>query len=104
MLDLAALQMDLADAIGRRIDLVTTRALKPYLRDKTLAVREVIYGAEASRAGRWRHLSAFGFKTATAGPEKGAEMWIPCALLGAWAVDPGIWRAYGPLAVVLARM
>ena len=29
-------------------------------------------------------------------------MWIPCALLGAWTVDPGMWDAHGPLAGVVA--
>jgi len=43
LLDFAALQRELAETIGRRVDLVTKRALKPYLREQILAGREVIY-------------------------------------------------------------
>ena len=36
LLDLIAIQQDLEDLLGRRIDVVTTRSLSPYIRDSVL--------------------------------------------------------------------
>ena len=36
LLDLIAIQQDLEDLLGRRVDVVTTRSLSPYLRDAVL--------------------------------------------------------------------
>ena len=36
LLDLIAIQQDLEDLLGRRVDVVTTRSLSPYLRDSVL--------------------------------------------------------------------
>lgn len=36
LLDLIAIQQDLEDLLGRRVDVVTARSLSPYLRDSVL--------------------------------------------------------------------
>lgn len=36
LLDVIAIQQDLEDLLGRRIDVVTTRSLSPYIRDSVL--------------------------------------------------------------------
>ena len=36
LLDLIAIQQDLEDLLGRRVDVVTTRSLSPYFRDSVL--------------------------------------------------------------------
>jgi len=43
LLDLAALKSDLEEAVGRRVDVVTPRALHPKLRRRILAERVVIW-------------------------------------------------------------
>ena len=36
LLDLVAIKQDLEDLLGRRVDVVTTRSLSPYIRDSVL--------------------------------------------------------------------
>lgn len=45
LIDLVALENQLTDALGRKVDLLTEPALSPYLRDRILADLQVIYEA-----------------------------------------------------------
>jgi predicted nucleotidyltransferase len=45
-LEFAALQRELAAVLGRPVDLVPKRGLKPIIRDDVLASARVVYGAE----------------------------------------------------------
>lgn len=45
LLTLARLQRELADLIGRPVDLVPKRGLKPLIRDEVLGQAEVLYAA-----------------------------------------------------------
>lgn len=45
LLSLVALERKLADALGRRVDLLTENALSPYLRDRILGELQVLYAA-----------------------------------------------------------
>lgn len=40
-----ALERELSDLLGRRVDLLTESALSPYLRDRILSERQVVYSA-----------------------------------------------------------
>jgi predicted nucleotidyltransferase len=44
-LSLGRLQLELEALLGRRVDLVPKRGLKPLLRDEDLAGREILYAA-----------------------------------------------------------
>ena len=44
LLALARLSKELSALFGRKVDLVTVNSLSPYLRDRVLATKEVIYG------------------------------------------------------------
>ncbi len=43
LIDLVALENQLTDALGRKVDLLTEPAISPYLRDRILADLQVIY-------------------------------------------------------------
>ena len=45
LLSLVALERKLADALGRKVDLLTENALSPYLRDRILGELQVLYAA-----------------------------------------------------------
>lgn len=45
LIDLVALENQLTDALGRKVDLLTEPAISPYLRDRILADLKVIYEA-----------------------------------------------------------
>jgi predicted nucleotidyltransferase len=45
LLSLVALERQLSDAAGRKVDLLTEGALSPYLRDRILGELEVLYAA-----------------------------------------------------------
>ena len=45
-LEFAGLQDDLADLLGREVDLVPKRGLKPVIRDEVLASARVVYAEE----------------------------------------------------------
>ena len=45
LIDLGALENQLTDALGRKVDLLTEPAISPYLRDRILADLKVIYEA-----------------------------------------------------------
>jgi predicted nucleotidyltransferase len=45
LLSLVALERQLSDAAGRKVDLLTEGALSPYLRDRILGELQVLYAA-----------------------------------------------------------
>ena len=45
LLSMVALERQLSDAAGRKVDLLTEGALSPYLRDRILAEVQVLYAA-----------------------------------------------------------
>jgi uncharacterized protein len=45
LLSLVALERQLSDALGRKVDLLTEAALSPYLRDRILGELQVLYAA-----------------------------------------------------------
>ncbi len=45
-LDLAGLEIDLKEFLGREVDVLTEPALSPYLRDRILASASVVYDRE----------------------------------------------------------
>ena len=45
LFDLAGLQIELADLLGRNVDLGVKRTLKPAIRDEVLLMAQVIYAA-----------------------------------------------------------
>jgi len=46
LFDLVGLQLDLAELLGREVDLLTEPAISPYLRDRVLASAAVVYDRE----------------------------------------------------------
>ncbi|MBI2443726.1 MAG: nucleotidyltransferase family protein [Candidatus Magasanikbacteria bacterium] len=44
LLDLVALELDLAEQYGRKVDMVTYNSLHPLLRDRILKEQRIIYG------------------------------------------------------------
>lgn len=44
LLDLAGMEIELSELLGRRVDFVLRNELKPFLRDNILSSTEVIYG------------------------------------------------------------
>lgn len=46
LFDLVRLQLDLAEWLGRKVDLLTVPAISPYLRDRILASAAVVYDRE----------------------------------------------------------
>lgn len=46
LFDLVGLQLDLAELLGRKVDLLTVPAISPYLRDRILASAAVVYDRE----------------------------------------------------------
>lgn len=51
LLDLVRIEREFAEQLGRRVDLLTERALSPYLRDRILAESHVVYERAACRCG-----------------------------------------------------
>jgi predicted nucleotidyltransferase len=45
LLSMVALERQLSDAMGRKVDLLTEGALSPYLRDRILGELQVLYAA-----------------------------------------------------------
>ena len=45
LLRMVALQRELSDLVGRKVDLQTEAALSPYIKDQILRERQVIYAA-----------------------------------------------------------
>jgi predicted nucleotidyltransferase len=45
LLSLVALEREISNALGRRVDLLTEGALSPYLRDRILSELQVLYAA-----------------------------------------------------------
>ena len=45
LLSLVALEREISSALGRRVDLLTEKALSPYLRDRILSELQVLYAA-----------------------------------------------------------
>jgi predicted nucleotidyltransferase len=45
LLGMVALQRELSDLVGRKVDLQTEAALSPYIKDQILRERQVIYAA-----------------------------------------------------------
>jgi uncharacterized protein len=45
LLRMVALQCELSDLVGRKVDLQTEAALSPYIKDQILRERQVIYAA-----------------------------------------------------------
>lgn len=43
LLDLVGLEQEFEDALGRKVDLVTTGSLSPYLRDQVIREAQVLY-------------------------------------------------------------
>ena len=43
LLDLVGLEQEFEEALGRKVDLVTTGSLSPYLRDQVLREAQVLY-------------------------------------------------------------
>ncbi|HEX9884960.1 MAG TPA: nucleotidyltransferase family protein [Longimicrobiales bacterium] len=46
LFDLVGLQLDLEEALGRDVDVLTERSISPYLRDRILASASVVYARE----------------------------------------------------------
>lgn len=44
-LQLVALERELTEALGRKVDLLTENSLSPYLREQILAERQLVYAA-----------------------------------------------------------
>lgn len=56
LLDLVRIERELSEALDRKVDLLTERALSPYLRGQILEESRVIYERAALRRGVWeRH-------------------------------------------------
>ena len=45
LLQLVALERELSEVLGRKVDLLTEASLSPYLRDRILKERRVVYAA-----------------------------------------------------------
>ena len=46
LLELVGLEIELSEALGRKVDLVTEASLSPYIRDRILSSASVIYEGE----------------------------------------------------------
>jgi len=46
LLDMAALQREMSEVVGRPVDLGTPRSLSPYIRDRVLSEAQIIYERE----------------------------------------------------------
>ena len=44
LMDVAGMEIELSELLGRKVDLVTPGGLSPYIRDRVLAAAEGVYG------------------------------------------------------------